>query len=1009
MLQGNDAALVDMSGLTSFTFNKSNRQLLWQPYGTAAVETMDWNLAKTGANTITAATLGIGNGATNAQTNLNARLHLGTTNALNATNFALGGYRSKGTVDFQSGLTSPTLTLRGITAGVSRMTTLQIGNTLAGAGTTGDGVLDLSAGTLDALVTNLNVGFCVQTTGTTSSLTMGGGTVDATTIILAGNGATSTSTAAFNQNAGAVTAGSIIMGSNNGTGLNPTLKPTYKLAGGGTLKTPAITAGQAGSANGASVRKLDWQDGTLTTYDSATDLRIAGRLLNGQLQLALSTAGTHSFNIGTGRTAVVETTAILTGTGTLSKDGGGTLVLSGPGSFTGKTNVTAGKLVLINNDTALGAAPASPVADQLTLNGTTLSLNRGTAAAYTLGSAGSGYTSFPSVALTEVTGETVLATGGVATIAVTTAGTGYTSAPAVTIAPPDLTGGVQATATATVSGGLITGVTVTAAGSGYSTVPLVTISGGAGANGVLTANGVTILGLATMNAGYDFTGTAPSVSFSGGGGSGAAFTATNAGTSGITLAANRGVTLGASGGTIETVADHTIAGIITGPGALTKTGANLLILSGANDFSGAIILTAGTLRANNASSLGSGTATLTLAAAAVLQPNTTLTVARPVSVAGANTQINSLTGSLVTFTGGITRAAGYTPVTNDALKFESAGTSVVTTTAINVPGMQINKGQGGTLELDVAGNTYNRIWNYAGTIKTGVAGALCPTAQFDNRTTGSILDLNGFDQGVASLVGTTSNGLGSSITSTGAAALTVGPPTGTFAYDGTISGAVGITVNGVGTQTLGGPNTYSGDTTVTAGTLSVTANTALPSGTTVRITSSGTPLSLTYASGTDTVSKLYIDGVQQAAGTWGSTSSSATNKRSFITGSGVLNVTSGPVSSSNYASWASANGVTGGPNADSDSDGISNLVEYALLDGTSGSLVGHTLTFYKRPLAVANGDVSYAIETSTDLGVTVPWTVVTPTLDNGTVITYDLTPPTPSKNFSRLKTTLTTP
>lgn len=67
---------------------------------------------------------------------------------------------------------------------------------------------------------------------------------------------------------------------------------------------------------------------------------------------------------------------------------------------------------------------------------------------------------------------------GVRSFTMTQYGGGYTGTPTVTIGAPDLTGGVQATATATVtSNGAISGLVVTNSGSGYSTVPTVTISG----------------------------------------------------------------------------------------------------------------------------------------------------------------------------------------------------------------------------------------------------------------------------------------------------------------------------------------------------------------------------------------------------------------------------------------------------------------------------------------------------------------------------------------------------
>ena len=65
-------------------------------------------------------------------------------------------------------------------------------------------------------------------------------------------------------------------------------------------------------------------------------------------------------------------------------------------------------------------------------------------------------------------------------------GTGYTAA-TVAIAAPDLAGGVQATATATIGDGALARVQMTALGSGYSTAPAVTISGdGTGATAIAT-------------------------------------------------------------------------------------------------------------------------------------------------------------------------------------------------------------------------------------------------------------------------------------------------------------------------------------------------------------------------------------------------------------------------------------------------------------------------------------------------------------------------------------------
>ena len=76
----------------------------------------------------------------------------------------------------------------------------------------------------------------------------------------------------------------------------------------------------------------------------------------------------------------------------------------------------------------------------------------------------------------------------VTAITVGAGGSGYTAAPSVTIGPPnDTTNGVQAVATATISGGAVTAITITTAGSGYSAAPTITLTGGNGSSATATA------------------------------------------------------------------------------------------------------------------------------------------------------------------------------------------------------------------------------------------------------------------------------------------------------------------------------------------------------------------------------------------------------------------------------------------------------------------------------------------------------------------------------------------
>lgn len=155
----------------------------------------------------------------------------------------------------------------------------------------------------------------------------------------------------------------------------------------------------------------------------------------------------------------------------------------------------------------------------------------------TVGTAGSGYTTAPTVTFAvpsvaggvRATGTARLSGGGVTSIAVATAGTGVTGAPTVVIAAPDVAGGTQAVATAAISGGGVTTITVTVAGSGYTVPPVVSLTGGVNTTpatlGTVVIGTSSITGITITEAGTGYT-TAPAITFSGGGGTLAAATAT---------------------------------------------------------------------------------------------------------------------------------------------------------------------------------------------------------------------------------------------------------------------------------------------------------------------------------------------------------------------------------------------------------------------------------------------------------------------------------------------------
>ena len=142
--------------------------------------------------------------------------------------------------------------------------------------------------------------------------------------------------------------------------------------------------------------------------------------------------------------------------------------------------------------------------------------------------------------------------------------------------------------------------------------------------------------------------------------------------------------------------------------------------------------------------------------------------------------------------------------------------------------------------------------------------------------------------------------------------------TGTNPGSGEISGSIGDSVSGTagqlatsvtkagsGTWTLSGANTYSGTTRVQAGTLAITRSDALGSGP-LNITTGARPR-LDYI-GTRQISSLTFDaGTARPNGTYGSSSSSATNKDDTrFSGPGTLTV--GPISSPTTTTLARTGG-----------------------------------------------------------------------------------------------------
>jgi autotransporter-associated beta strand protein len=163
------------------------------------------------------------------------------------------------------------------------------------------------------------------------------------------------------------------------------------------------------------------------------------------------------------------------------------------------------------------------------------------------------------------------------------------------------------------------------------------------------------------------------------------------------------------------------------------------------------------------------------------------------------------------------------------------------------------------------------------------------------------------------------------------------PPPARLTLDGVVSGSGSLVMQGFGTVTLTQAPAYTGDTTLLGasspdnpyfhGVLSLQAS-GLDDASAVRIVNGTLHLGF---SGTDTVSKLFIDGVQQPAGVYGSG-----HPVGHFSGTGSLTVTTGPTGTP-YQLWENSQGIMdAGPNADSDQDGISNAIEWVIGGDPSG-------------------------------------------------------------------------
>ena len=422
-------------------------------------------------------------------------------------------------------------------------------------------------------------------------------------------------------------------------------------------------------------------------------------------------------------------------------------------------------------------------------------------------------------------------------------------------------------------------------------------------------------------------------------------------TQSFTLNSNRGILLGSAtgsgGGTIDVMPGATLAyaGKIANADSaatesLTVTDSGTLALAGANTFNGGVTIQNGaTVRVNPATgSLGSGGVTLN---AGTLALNSSSALASSIAVAAVNplNVIGQSSGIFVTGTSSATIAGPFSLMDSNLLVSGDTGSYTLNfTNSVTVGGgpttfqVSNNGAQPGKLNLGpLNGSGTPEITFTGGIVTLGSSATTLPidttvtigpsttTLNLNNASalgqyaqvavdSGSILNL-GANQTVSSLSGSGTVNLNGDT-------LTIGNVDGA---SGTFSGAIGdgtgtnssVEING-GSVELTGPNTYTGPTTITSGTLSI-GNSTTPAGMNSSLNLSGGNLSLLGAgAGFNNPTQSYAYNIVQSANAGISVSGSlAATLGDLSIGADTLSVTSPSATASPYSlTFAGATGVT---------------------------------------------------------------------------------------------------
>ena len=513
-------------------------------------------------------------------------------------------------------------------------------------------------------------------------------------------------------------------------------------------------------------------------------------------------------------------TGLLTGQASLTKQNSDTLIIDLTNNLSGGVTISGGKVQVGNGDNfgTLGSGPVT--------NNATLSINRSDTA-LNLGNSihGTGTVSFDG--------------GGSVTISGNSDYSGSTL----------INQGIVNLQSGTGLGATTGGITIASGGQLYITVNQniglkgLTLNGAGDGNGALRKGGA---GLTTYNG------------------------AVNLGSDS---------TIGLDGG-----ATLTLSNAVSGSAALTAVGSGTLTFSANSSFTGGFTLNGPVIGLNASHALGTGTITVGGTGRFVLGDGVNLTnfiLASSVSPGTATglLMVNDNTnGTVTTISGPIEFDA--TPANgNDFIGPISSGylnvTGPITNTATGAVGSR-----NGFVRFSGGGNYSTFILNQ-GTASIGANNGLSTNASLTIAgSAAATFDLNGFNQALTGLSDGAANAELVTNSAAGPSTLTLNLSSG-GTYSGVIAGNLALVVNGFGNNLdLVGTNAYTGNTTVTSGSLEL-ATPSLAANSKVTV-ASGAQLQLDF-SVTNTVSGLVLNGVSQPLGVYNNTTSPT-----YIIGPGSL-------------------------------------------------------------------------------------------------------------------------